>query len=90
VWRSFFLEEFLDVFFHSLDVLDNSDSSIFDRNLQKKKIHVKKIICTLTYSQFHQCFYTQIFLANVVSTAFFSYMYIEKAAEMTFAQKICM
>jgi len=34
-------------------------------------------------------FYVQIFCTNVVSAAFSSCMYIVKAAEMTFIQKIC-
>jgi len=39
--------------------------------------------------QFHQHFYGQIFCTNIVSAAFSSYTYVEKAAETTFVQKIC-
>jgi len=41
-----------------------------------------------TWCQFHQHSYVRIFRTNVVSAAFFSYMYVVKAAETTFLRNI--
>jgi hypothetical protein len=43
----------------------------------------------VTRCQFHQHFNIRIFRTNIVSAAFTTYMQLEKAAEMTFIQKIC-
>ena len=42
----------------------------------------------LLYNQF-QHFYVRIFHTQVVLVAFSSYVYVEKASEMTFVQKMC-
>ncbi len=40
-------------------------------------------------SQFHQHFMYEFFVQTLYWQLFSSYMYIEKAAELTFVQKIC-
>jgi len=58
--------------------------------IEEEKAARKMLIKWDTCSQFHQHFKYKFFIQMLFWQLFASYMYIEKAAEATFVQTICL